>query len=67
MTFAEFVQRGAVPMACIEYISKYLLGELRSIVAYKVKGLPGSNALDFALRLRNMACTNIRRKDVGGL
>ncbi len=37
------------------------------IAVYKGQGLPGSSALDFALRLRDMACTNSRRKDIGGL
>ncbi len=67
VTFAEFVQRGAVPMVCIEYISKYVLGKQRNIVAYKRQGLPGSNALDFALWLRDVACTSSQRKDVRGL
>ncbi len=44
VTFAEFVQRGAVPMVCIEYTSKYLLGELRNIVAHKGQGILGNGA-----------------------
>ncbi len=38
-----------------------------NIVACKGQGLSGSSALDCALRLRDMACTSSRRKDVGGL
>ncbi len=33
----------------------------------KGQGLPGSSALNFTLRLRDMACTSSRRKDAGGL
>ncbi len=37
------------------------------IAVYKGQGLPGSGALHFALRLRDTAFTNSRRKDIGGL
>ncbi len=39
----------------------------RNTVAYKGRGLLGSSVLNFTLRLRDVACTNSRRKDVGGL
>ncbi len=38
-----------------------------NIVAYIRQGLPGSSALNFNLRLQDMACTSSQRKDVGGL
>ncbi len=38
-----------------------------NIVAHKGQDLSGSCALNVNLQLRNLACTSIRRKDVGGL
>ncbi len=38
-----------------------------NIVAYKGQGLPGSSALNFTRRLRDMTCTSSGRRDVGSL
>ncbi len=65
--------QGAVlsPLPFLLYID-----DLRAVVPETVKvalfadkgqGLSGSSPLSFALRLRDMACTSSRRRDVGGL
>ncbi len=50
-----------------EIRSRILSPAILSFLAYESQGLPGSNALDFALQLLDVACTSSRRKDVGDL
>ncbi len=51
----------------MHFRAPYAALKQKTILAYKGLDLPGSCALGFALRLRDIVCTGSRRKDVGGL
>ncbi len=67
------VQQGcALSSTDFNYIIHWILGQTlqdnsRVQVGAKGQRLSGRSALNFALRLRDMACTSSRRKDVGGI